>query len=91
MIQEQYWSDYMKSSPTHHAWMLFEPTGKSPDKRPQLAIYVNTKYFAAAQITQLAVPSADVTAIQVKLQGASKPSLFINVYNLCDDSALPAL
>ena len=91
MIQEQYWSDYTKSSPTHHAWTLYEPTSKRPDKQPRSAIYVNTKCFSAAQITQLAVPSTDITAIQVKLQGTTKPSLFINVYNPCDDSALPAL
>ena len=91
MIQEQYWSDYTKSSLTHPAWMLFEPTGTTPDRQPRSVIYVNRKSFTAAQITQLPVPSSDVTAIQIKLQGASKPSLFINIYNPCDDSALPAL
>ena len=91
MIQEQYWSKYTKSSLTHHAWILYEPIGTAPDKQPRSVIYINKKSFTAAQITQLSIPSADITAIQVKLQGASKPSLFINIYNPCDNSALPAL
>ena len=91
MIQEQYWSDYMKSSPIHHAWTLYEPTGIALDKRPRSAIYINKKSLTAAQITQLSVPSPDITAIEVKLQRASKPSPFINVYNPYDYSALPAL
>src|SRR4029450_1756209 len=53
MIQEQYWSDYTKSSPNHHAWMLFEPTGTSTERQPRSAIYVNTNALTAAQITQL--------------------------------------
>ena len=47
--------------------------------------------ITGAQITQISVPSADVTAIQINVQGATKPSLFITVYNSSDDSALPAL
>src|SRR5437762_11191894 len=82
MIQEQYWSDYTKSSPVHHAWILFEPTGISlPERQPSAVIYINSKNITAAQITQMSVPSAHITAIQVTMQGATKPSLFINVYN----------
>ena len=92
MIQEQYWSNYTKSSPTHHAWILYEPMGTASDEQqPRSVIYVNKKSFTAAQITQLLIPSADITAIQAKLQGASKSSLFINIYNPSDNSALPAL
>ena len=92
MIQEQYWSNYTKSSLTHHAWILYEPMGTASDEQqPRSVIYVNKKSFTAAQITQLLIPSADITAIQAKLQGASKPSLFINIYNPSDNSALPAL
>src|SRR5579871_1630452 len=91
MIQEQYWSDYTKSSPIHHAWTLYEPIGTTLDKQPRSAIYVNKRNLTAAQITQLSVPSPDITAIEIKLQRASSPSLFINIYNPCDYSALPAL
>ena len=91
MIQEQYWSNYTKSSPIHPSWTLYEPIGTTTDKQPRSAIYINKKSFTAAQITQLPVPSSDITAIEVKLQGSSQPSLFINVYNPCDHSALPAL
>jgi len=99
MIQEQYWSNYTKSSPTHHAWMLFEPTGPPPypiedpptEQQPRSAIYVNKKIFTAAQIDQLPIPSLDITAIQVKIPGNSKPSIFINVYNPSDNTALPSL
>ena len=91
MIQEQYWSHYTKSSPTHHAWTLFEPTGTTPEKHPRSAIYVNRKAFTAAQITQIPIPSAEVTVIQIDGQEGAKPSLFINIYNPYDDSALPAL
>jgi hypothetical protein len=93
MIQEQYWSNYKKSSPTHHAWMLFEPTVEDPpaEQQPRSAIYVNRKIFTAAQIVQLPIPSLDITAIQIEIPGDSKPSIFINVYNPSDDSALPSL
>ena len=97
MIQEQYWSNYMKTSPTHHAWMLYEPTGTPPDnldseeqQQPRSAIYVNRRIFAAAQITQLPIPSPDITAIQINT-GEMRPSVFINVYNPNDNSALPPL
>jgi len=91
MLQEQYWSEFTKSSPVHHSWLLYEPIGTTSEKHPRSAIYVNARALTAAQIMQLPIPSADITAIQISTQGTAKPSLFINVYNPSDDSALPAL
>src|SRR5271169_1690624 len=65
--------------------------GATTDKQPRSSIYVDKNSFTAARITQLPIPSTDITAIQITLQGSTKPSLFISVYNPCDDSALPAL
>jgi Endonuclease-reverse transcriptase len=65
--------------------------GRTQGKQPRSAIYVNKRSFTAAQVTQLPFPSADITAIQVTLHGTQKPSLFINVYNPCNDNAIPAL
>ena len=90
MIQEQFWSPFTKSSPLHHSWSLIEPHTKT-DRNPRAAIYVNNKHLPAACLTQLPVPSTDVAAVEISLPGASKPSLFINVYNPCDESVLPTL
>src|SRR5277367_631569 len=43
MLQEQHWSTYTKSSLTHHAWTLIEPT--APHTQPRSAIYVNNTPF----------------------------------------------
>src|SRR5438045_8040134 len=89
MLQEQYWSTYTKSSPIHHAWTLIEPT-TSNDIQPRSAIYVNNSLFSASQITPLALPFSDVTAIMLTAADAttvnSKPHLIINVYNPCGKS-----
>ena len=90
LLQEQYWSPFTKSSLTHHSWTLFEPEPKT-DKQPRTAIYTNNTYLAMAKISQLHVPSSDITAIQITLPGDSKPMLVINVYNPCDESVIPTL
>jgi Endonuclease-reverse transcriptase len=91
MIQEQYWCTGDDSVNSDHSWTPFEPMGAITDKQPRSAIYVNKNSLAAARITQLPILSTDITAIQIMLQDSTKPSLFVNIYNPCDDSALPAL
>jgi len=94
MLQEQYWSTYTKSSPIHHAWTLIEPTAPN-DIQPRSAIYVNNSLLPASQITPLALPFSDVTAITLATVDTSsanpKPHLIINVYNPCDKSIIPEL
>ena len=88
MLQEQYWSKYTKSSPIHHAWTLIEPTATAPnDTQPRSVIYVNNSLIPASQITPLAFPFSDVTAIALTT-GDGKPHLIINVYNPCDHSII---
>src|SRR5436190_17762883 len=41
MLQEQCWSDYTKSSLTHHSWTLLEPLQVNKTERPRTAIYIN--------------------------------------------------
>jgi hypothetical protein len=90
MLQEQYWSPYTKSSPIHHAWTLIEPTAPN-DTQPRTAIYVNNTLFSASQITPLAFPFSDVTAIMLATTTTTKPHLIINVYNPCDKSIVSEL
>ena len=88
LLQEQYWSPYTKSSPTHHAWTLVEPT--IPNKTPRTAIYINNNFLTASQVTPMELPFSDATAITINTKD-TKPSLLINVYNPCDNSILTNL
>src|SRR5271169_4490114 len=91
MLQEQYWSTYTKTSPIHHAWTLIEPTAPN-DTQPRSVIYINNSLLSTSQITPLALPFSDVTAIALTTADANaKPHLFINVYNPCDQSIIPEL
>src|SRR5436190_22195896 len=64
----------------------------SNDIQPRSAIYVNNRLFSTSQITPLALPFSDVTAITLSAVDAttvnSKPHLIINVYNPCDKSII---
>ena len=48
-------------------------------------IYMNNSQISPAQITPLALPFSDTVAV-IKTMENAKPSLFINVYNLPDNS-----
>ena len=85
LLQEQYWSAFMKSSPIHHAWTLFEPTTNN-NEQPRTAIYVNNLLTAS----QVVLPINDITAIQLIITD-SKPALIINVYKPCDRNIIPEL
>jgi ribonuclease HI len=94
MLQEQFWdSTRTKSSPIHHAWTLIEPIATAPnDTPPRSAIYVNNNIISPSQITPLAFPFSDVTAIALTTGNAnSKPHLIINVYKPCDKIIIPEL
>jgi ribonuclease HI len=90
MLQEQYWSQFTKSSPIHQAWTLIQPTILNNDTQPRSAIYVNNSILPASQIAPLALPSSDITAISLTT-GDAKPHLIINVYNPCDKSLINEL
>ena len=91
MLQEQYWSTHMKSAPIHHAWTLIEPTAPN-DTQPRSAIYINNSLLSASQITPLALPFSDITAITlITTDENTKPHLNINIYNSCDKSIIAEL
>src|SRR5271170_3068589 len=87
--QEQYWSDFTKSSPTHHSWSLYEPPTVN-SRQPRTAIYINNAHLTNAQTTQVHTPLADVTVVRITPQSAG-PVLVINVYNPCDESIISEL
>src|SRR5215510_5997056 len=78
MLQEQYWSTYTKSSPSHHSWTLTEPT--TYEIQPRSAIYTNNRLIPPSHITSIPIPINDITAISIT-NPTGKPSLIINVYN----------
>ncbi|TMI86169.1 MAG: hypothetical protein E6H10_00780 [Bacteroidetes bacterium] len=84
LLQEPHWSEYKKSSPTHQAWMLFEPIIK--DTQPRAAIYINKNLNAA----QIILPFPDVVAVQITTRDP-KPMLIINVYKPCDENRTESL
>src|SRR5271170_720585 len=67
--QEQYWSDFTKSSPTHHSWSLYEPPTVN-SRQPRTAIYINNAHLTNAQTIQVHTPLADVTVVRITPQSA---------------------
>src|SRR5437762_4917875 len=84
LLQEPYWSEYTRSSPTHQAWTLFEPTVK--ETQPRAAIYINKNLNAA----QLTLPLPDVIAVQLNTEDP-KPMLIINIYKPCNKNRIENL
>src|SRR5579859_685511 len=82
-LQEQYWSDFTKSSPIHHSWSLYEPPTVN-SKQPCTAIYINNDHLTNAQTTQGHTPLTDVTAVRITTQSTG-PLLVVNIYNPCDE------
>jgi hypothetical protein len=90
LLQEQFWSTFMQESPSHHAWLKYEPTNK--DKPPRVTTYVNKSQVSAAQITQVQLPFTDVVALIITPRDEQEPpTLIINVYNPCDESLITKL
>ena len=89
ILQEQYWSPYMKSSPLHNSWTLTEPAALD-DLPPRVAIYTNNKIIPPSYVAPVALPFRDVIAIVLHTT-CTKPSLFINIYNPCDEDILSSL
>ena len=80
LLQEQRWSEYLKSSLTHEtSWTLIESTTKGAQP-PRSAIYINKRLLGSAHYEQKHLPFSDVTAVEIKTQDM-KPTLVINIYN----------
>jgi hypothetical protein len=81
MLQEQYWSPYTKSSPSHHSWTSTEPT--TYENQPRSIIYTNNSLIPPSHIIPIPIPINDITAISIidPSNPTDKPSLIINVYN----------
>ena len=88
LLQEQYWSSYMKTSPTHHSWTLYEPTTNK--EKPRSSIYINNNLISVAQTTQIQLLLDDVTAIEIATKDP-QPTLIVNVYKPCDKNTIPEL
>ena len=85
LVQEQHWTEYMKSSLIHHSWTLIEPSGKAngrnEQRRPRSAIYINNKLLSTKAFTPVTIPINDVTAITIDIEGHVKPTLVMSIYN----------
>ncbi len=89
-LQEQYYSQYTKSSPTHQSWTLIEPTEQNGAPL-RAAIYVNKNCIPQAHITQIPIPIHDTTAISISNTNTSKPTLLVNIYNPKDAEIISLL
>ena len=79
LLQEQYYSQYTKSSPTHTSWTLLEPTEKTPTHRPRSAIYLNNRLLPSSTFEPIPIPIHDITAVAVTTANESKPTAIITV------------
>jgi len=80
LLQEQYYSKYMKSSLTHPSWTLIEPTTIT-NNQPRTAIYINNRILITSAFEPVHLSFSDVTAVKIKTKEQAKPTLLINVYN----------
>jgi hypothetical protein len=86
MIQEQYWSKYTKSAPTHHAWTLHEPNA-TEEQALRVAIYTNNKHLSPARVARIPLYTLDTTAIEIQSSNQNEePTLIVNVYNPSDNN-----
>jgi len=83
IIQEQYWSEYTESAPTHGSWTLIE-SGPYPNRNPRSAIYINNRILDTSSFYIITIPLPDVTAVAIKTTNNSKPTLVVNIYNPSD-------
>ena len=79
MLQEQYWSDYTKSSPTHESWTLIE-SDSYPNCPPRNAIYINNHILDTSAFRIIPFSLPDVKAVAINTTNNAKPTLIINAY-----------
>src|SRR5947207_4436730 len=90
LLQEPYWSEYNKESPSHQSWTRYEPT--SQGKTPRAVTYINKAHITPAQVTQLELPFTDVVALQIHPVNHHETStLVVNIYNPGDESIIQDL
>ena len=92
LLQEQYWSPYITSSPMHHSWTLIEPA-KATDRegkprRPRSAIYINNTRLPMTAFAPVPTPLHDITAITINTNNNDKPTLIVNIYNPQDEDLI---
>ena len=86
-LQEQYWSEFAKSSLTHHKWTLIEPSNGLQGK-PRSVIYVNNEKLSTNDYKIIHMPFRDITAVAILTRQFQKPVLLINIYNPRDHDLL---
>ena len=89
-LQEQYWSDFHKSSLIHKSWTLIEPK-TTPDKIPRSVIYINNQKLSTSAFKIIELPFTNVTAITIKTMNTLKPTLIMNVYKPNDENLITPL
>jgi len=87
IIQEQYWSEYTESAPTHGSWTLIE-SGSYPNRNPRSAIYINNQILDTSSFYIVTIPLPDVTAVAIKTTNNLKPTLVVNIYNPSDENLI---
>src|SRR5271167_779506 len=66
MIQEQYYSNYMKSSLIHHSWTLIQRSHIDANSQPRAATYVNKNLLSADSYEPIHLPINDVVAVAIQ-------------------------
>jgi len=89
MLQEPFWSEYLRECPSHHSWTKYEPTDKR--KAPRAATYINRSLLPPSEVEQLNVPLTDVVVLRLTPSSEKEPILVVNVYNPGDESIIQAL
>src|SRR5579859_4734714 len=90
IIQEQYWSNYTETAPTHGSWTLIE-SESYPNCNPRSAIYINNHILYTTAFHLVAFPLPDITAVAIRTTNDSKPTLVINIYNPSDENLITPL
>src|SRR5436190_14153418 len=90
ILQEQYWSQYTKSSPIHQSWTLIEPKPHS-NKQPRSVIYINNRLINTSAFQIVDIPFSDVTAVAINTTNSPKLTLIINIYNPHDEDLITPL
>ncbi len=90
MLQEQYFSMYINSSPIHHSWTLIKSKARE-NHPPWAAIYLNKTILPAHSYEPIHMEIPNTVAVALQLNKAQHPTLIINIYNTKNTSQLKEL
>ena len=90
LLQEQFYSKPMNSSPIHHSWTLIESKAMG-NHNPRAAIYLNKTILPANSYEPVLMEIPDIVAISLRHDKIQHPTLIINIYNTKNASQLKEL